>query len=200
MRYSRVHKEEVRERLVTSSRAIAKSGGFASTGVDALMKSIGLTGGAFYAHFPSKQALLDEIVARETRNSADMLGADEGVSTEDLARLLRGYLSSYHVLHPDEGCFLPTLGSEIARAGPDARKAVERSLVATQRRWQERVGDPDAAWALLAQCVGAIVLARAVNGTKARKDILAACRRFIDAVHDLEHPVATDADRQARAR
>ena len=86
MRYSRVHKEEVRERLVTSIRAIAKSGGFASTGVDALMKSIGLTGGAFYAHFPSKQALLDEIVARETRNSADMLGADEGVSTEDLAR------------------------------------------------------------------------------------------------------------------
>ncbi|WP_269758943.1 TetR/AcrR family transcriptional regulator [Variovorax sp. E3] len=54
MRYSNSHKEEIREKLLASGRAIAKRGGFTTTGVDALMPAIGLTGGEFYSHFPSK--------------------------------------------------------------------------------------------------------------------------------------------------
>ena len=54
MRYSATHKQEVRDKLIASSRAIAKSGGFDATGVDALMGAIGMTGGAFYSHFRPK--------------------------------------------------------------------------------------------------------------------------------------------------
>ena len=43
MRYSAEHKAETRERLLASSGAIAKQQGFAVTGVDTLMKTIGLT-------------------------------------------------------------------------------------------------------------------------------------------------------------
>ena len=57
MRYSNTHKQETREKLVNSSRAIAKKEGFDSTGVDTFMSSIGLTGGAFYSHFGSKDEL-----------------------------------------------------------------------------------------------------------------------------------------------
>ena len=56
MRYSAEHKQQTREKLLHSSGALAKAGGFATTGVDGLMKAIGLTGGAFYSHFPSKNA------------------------------------------------------------------------------------------------------------------------------------------------
>ena len=70
MRYSNTHKKEVREKLLASSRAIAKRGGFDSTGVDALMGAIGLTGGAFYSHFPSKQALFEALISEEVENSA----------------------------------------------------------------------------------------------------------------------------------
>lgn len=45
MRYSNEHKQQTRERLLASSGALAKRGGFASTGVAGLMKAIGLTGG-----------------------------------------------------------------------------------------------------------------------------------------------------------
>jgi len=47
MRYPTTHKEETRKKLLANARAIAKKGGFGTTGVDELMASIGLTGGAF---------------------------------------------------------------------------------------------------------------------------------------------------------
>ncbi|WP_077034516.1 TetR/AcrR family transcriptional regulator [Pelomonas sp. KK5] len=187
MRYTATHKQETRERLLASSRAIAKRGGFESTGVDALMSAIGLSGGAFYGHFPSKQALFEELVRQEVENSAQMLAGDDDSPPDHLAKMLRGYLSSFHAANPESGCALPTLGPEIARAGPAVRKAVEKSLKHTQRGWSQRLGDPDAAWSLLAQCVGALVLARSVESDKTRKDILAACRRHIEATQGDQH-------------
>ena len=58
MRYSAEHKAQTREKLLHSSGAIAKQGGFASAGVDGLMKAIGLTGGAFYSHLPRRMICL----------------------------------------------------------------------------------------------------------------------------------------------
>lgn len=180
MRYANTHKDETRKKLLASSRAIAKKGGFNSTGVDALMSSIGLTGGAFYSHFPSKQALFEALIEEEMQNSSDMLAGGEDSPDNHVAKCLRDYLSTFHAMHPEVGCVLPTLGAEIARAGPEVRATVERALKHTQKSWSARVGDPDAAWALIAQCVGALVLARAVESDKTRKEILASSRRFLD--------------------
>lgn len=179
MRYSSSHKEETRRKLIESSRAIAKEDGFASTGVDALMASIGLTGGAFYNHFPSKQALFEALVAEEASNSADRLAVDEGAPDGDLAKRLRSYLSTYHALHPESGCALPTLGPEIARATPVARSEVEKSLKRIQKSWSTDMDDAGAAWAVMAQCVGALLLARTVETERTRKEILASSRRFL---------------------
>lgn len=189
MRYPSTHKEEVREKLVNSSRAIAKRGGFDSTGVDALMGAIGLTGGAFYAHFPSKRALFTAVIDEEVKNSTEMLAGDEESPGDHVAKRIRSYLSTYHALNPEEGCVLPTLGPEIARAAPEVREAVERGLKQTQKSWSARIGDPDAAWALIAQCVGALVLARAVESDATRKEILASSRRFLDKTHALDGPM-----------
>ena len=180
MRYASTHKEETRQKLLDSSRAIAKKGGFGSTGIDALMSAVGLSGGAFYSHFPSKKALFETIIEREMENSAAMLAGDERSPEDHVARCLRDYLSSFHAQHPEVGCAMPTLGPEIARAGPEARTIVERALKRTQKSWSTRVGDSDVAWALIAQCVGALVLARAVESERTRKDILAASRNFLD--------------------
>lgn len=186
MRYSNTRKQETRTKLLASSKAIAKRGGFESTGIDALMSAIGLTGGAFYSHFPSKQALFEELIREELENSSQMLAGDVLSPPDHVAKRLRGYLSSFHAANPESGCALPTLGAEIARSGPEVRKAVEKSLKHTQKNWSDRIDDPDAAWALIAQCVGALTLARAVESEKTRKEILAACRRYIGRVHSLE--------------
>ncbi|AGW93014.1 MULTISPECIES: TetR/AcrR family transcriptional regulator [Cupriavidus] len=178
MRYSSTHKQETRERLLNSSRAIAKKGGFDSTGVDALMGAIGLTGGAFYSHFGSKAELFAAVIEQELANSTEMLAGEE-TAEDHFVKRIRSYLSSSHALHPESGCALPTLGPEIARAEPAVRASVERSAKKLQASWKERLDDPDAAWALLAQCVGAILLARVVETDRTRQQILASSRRFL---------------------
>jgi TetR/AcrR family transcriptional repressor of nem operon len=179
MRYSDTHKEETRRKLMATSKAIAKRGGFATTGVDALMSSIGLTGGAFYNHFPSKQALFEALVSEEVENSTQMLAGDQKSPDDHVAQCLRNYLSSFHALHPEEGCVLPALGPEISRATPEVRVSVEHALKRIQKSWNGRIGDSDAAWALITQCVGALVVARAVESERTRKEVLAASRRFL---------------------
>ena len=84
----------------------------------------------------------------------------------------------------------PTLGPEIARAAPEVRATVEEGLKRLQKSWSARIGDPDAAWALIAQCVGALVLSRAVESERTRKEILASSRRFIDETHALDEKPA----------
>ena len=190
MRYPSSHKEETRKKLVASASAIAKKGGFGTTGVDELMASIGLTGGAFYGHFPSKEALFGELVQQEIANSGEMLAGDGDSPPDHVTQRLRNYLSSYHALHPEEGCVLPALGPEIARADPEVRAAVEQGLKQLQKSWSTRIGNPDAAWALLAQCVGALVLSRCVESERTRKEILASSRRFIEETHALDAALA----------
>ena len=190
MRYSATHKEETRKKLLANAGAIAKKGGFETTGVDELMAGIGLTGGAFYGHFPSKDALFAELIEQEITNSAEMLAGDSDSPPDHVAKRLRSYLSTYHALHPETGCVLPALGPEIARAGPEVRAAVEQGLKRLQKSWSSRIGDPDAAWALIAQCVGALVLSRTVESERTSKEILASSRRFIDQTHALDEAPA----------
>jgi AcrR family transcriptional regulator len=180
MRYSKTHKDETRTKLIETARAITKKGGFSSTGVDALMSAIGMTGGAFYSHFPSKQALFQAVIEDEIRNSSEMLAGGQNASGEQLEQCLRNYLSTFHVLHPEEGCVLPALGGEIARAEPEVRVAVEKGLKQIQKAWADRLGSPDAAWAVIAQCVGARVLSRAVEKERTRKEIIASTRKAIE--------------------
>ena len=180
MRYPAKHKEETRRKLVDSARALTKREGFGQTGVDALMKSVGLTGGAFYGHFDSKDDLFAEMVLQEIDNSIRMLAADDsGSDPNHLARCIRRYLSSAHAASPETGCVLPTRGPEVARAAPEVRARVEEGLKKIRRSWSDRLNDPDAGWALIAQCVGALVIARAVESERTRKEILAASRRFV---------------------
>lgn len=180
MRYSKTHKEETRAKLIETARTISKKGGFTSTGVDALMASIGMTGGAFYSHFPSKQALFQAVIEDEVRNSSEMLAGEHNASGEQLEQCLRSYLSTFHALHPEEGCFLPALGAEISRADPEVRGAVEKGLKHIQQAWADRLDSPEAAWAVIAQCVGALVLSRAVETEQTRKEIISSTRKTIE--------------------
>lgn len=175
MRYCAEHKAETRERLLASSGALAKQQGFAVTGVDALMKTIGLTGAAFYSHFPSKDDLFVELIERELRNSLSRLGGEPGEAGRDkLQRCLTAYLSLAHVEQPDKGCVLPTLGAEIARADERVRLRTEQQILQLQSTWAEIIGDPQLAWTILAQCLGSLLLARMMASQESRQQVLGA--------------------------
>lgn len=183
MRYSSEHKRQTREKLLESSGALAKRGGFCSTGVDGLMKAIGLSGGAFYSHFPSKDALFAAIVERElsqsllSRHCSQMQDED---ARQRLRRCLDIYLTMSHVEQPENGCALPSLGVEIARAEPAVREQTEQSLQRLQQAWAEALGDERLAWAILAQCIGSLLLARMLASPQAQEAVLASSRALLD--------------------
>ncbi len=158
MRYSASHKLETREKLLDSSAVLAKKSGFSTVGVDGLMKAIGLSGGAFYSHFSSKDELFASIVERELCQSMERLGADQ--DRERLRRCLKHYLSMAHVEHPEAGCALPALGAEIARSDVVVRQQAEHWICLLHKRWAEILESDSLAWAILSQCIGALVVAR----------------------------------------
>ncbi|SCW98892.1 MULTISPECIES: TetR/AcrR family transcriptional regulator [unclassified Pseudomonas] len=172
MRYSANHKMETREKLLASSAVSAKKSGFSTVGVDGLMKAIGLSGGAFYSHFSSKDELFKAIVERELTQSLGRLGGDGTMDSMKLERCLKQYLSMSHVEQPEGGCALPVLGAEIARSDVQVREAAQTWICRLHESWARILGSDSLAWAILSQCVGALVVARMLVTPQVQHDVL----------------------------
>lgn len=176
MRYTPEHKAQARQSIVKASGAVAKKSGFGTTGIDELMQAAGLTSGAFYKHFDSKDELLEAITSAELERSLNLFFSGKGEES-DLTTLIERYLSRTHLKTPDKGCILPTLSVEIGRAGPAVRKNYEQGILALHAKLTEKTQDTDKAWACLAMCMGGLTMARAVHSTSASQTILTACFR-----------------------
>ncbi|MGJ7494405.1 TetR/AcrR family transcriptional regulator [Variovorax sp. RT4R15] len=164
-------KEASHERIVSvAARAIRRSG-YDGTGVADIMKEAGLTHGAFYAHFASREAMLAEAATRACADSAAVAaGVVAGVPSEQaLASMLRSYLSREHLEQVEMGCPLAALGSETPRQAPDVRRVTTRhikELIDLVARQSPDWGQPAAherALLTVAAMVGTLLLARAVD-------------------------------------
>jgi len=184
MRYSKDHKAATRRHLLETSGALAKEKGFASTGVDAFVEAAGLTSGAFYSHFGSKAELFTELVEKELDASVKMFAdnAPELPTPEWIHRQLSMYLSWKHVQSPRTGCAVPALAAEIARSNDATKIKYEDAIKQTHDLWKERLGDDKAAWAVVSQLVGSVLLARAMKSEDVGKEILEGSREFLEGV------------------
>ena len=177
MRYSATHKQETREKLIRKSRELAKKEGFGSTGVDAFMKAIDLTGGAFYTHFESKEALCAEVIPRASRRSGATLE-----SMADWRASIEAYLSPKHVRDRANGCPFAALAGDVPRESEAIRAAFSEALQRSIDATAARLGDKDEASRreeaiqALATMVGALVLARTAATPQLRDEILGAAR------------------------
>lgn len=169
MRYSPDHKEGTRARLIEATGALVKQKGFAATGVDGLMAAAGLTSGAFYTHFRSKNALLEAIVDNELQRSIALFS---NKSAAQCMAVMDGYLSQAHVAHPESGCAVPSLASEISRASASTQAVFEDGMVALQAQIKSVVKDDAKAWSIIAQLVGAVMVARGMPSEQARSALL----------------------------
>lgn len=172
MRYSANHKLETREKLLASSAMSAKKSGFSTVGVDGLMKAIGLSGGAFYSHFSSKDELFKAIVERELAQSLERLSGENVLDSQKLERCLKQYLSMSHVEQPEAGCALPVLGAEIARSDVQVREAAQTWICRLHESWARILGSESLSWAILSQCVGALVVARMLATPEIQREVL----------------------------
>lgn len=170
MRYRPDHKQEARQRLVEAGAVLAKQQGFAATGLDALMAAAGLTTGAFYSQFKSKPELLRAIVEHELARTVDAFAAKSPAQARQALAL---YLDPLHAAHPGAGCPIPALGAEIARADVGTREIFESGLRGLHAVFAELLGDRDAAWGLICQAIGGVLVARAMATPAARDEVLA---------------------------
>ena len=164
-------KEATHERIVeVAARAIRRSG-YGGTGVADIMKEAGLTHGAFYAHFTSRDAMLAE--AADRAGAASVAASAKVVAAapkqQVLQAMVRAYLSRAHVENAEDGCPVAALGSEMPRQAPEVRRAATRrikemiDLVSRQSPDWGQPGAHERALATVATMVGALLLARAVD-------------------------------------
>lgn len=174
-------KKRSHARVVKKASRLYRELGESALSVDAIMGAAGLTRGAFYAHFPDKDALLAEAMgAAFDEARQNLVGRDAKLRGRKwLERAAHVYLSSKHVADPGSGCAVAALGSEVARAAPTVRRAFTRGVEKVLDGMEERLGDRERALAVLATMIGTVVLARATDDAKLRAAALAASRRAI---------------------
>jgi TetR/AcrR family transcriptional repressor of nem operon len=187
MRYPKEHKARTRRRIVETAARAFRAKGLDGVGVADLMAEAGLTHGGFYAHFASKDALVEEVCRHGLAATIDTLdfrarGAPPG---DGLRTIVRTYLSRSHRDDASRGCIMASLAGELARRPSATRHAVTeelRRLVAVITRQLPAAAAPPRerrALAVAATLVGAIALARAVDDTTLSDAILEAARGFV---------------------
>jgi TetR/AcrR family transcriptional repressor of nem operon len=174
MRYTSNHKAETRQRIIGEAARRFRKDGIEGTGLVPLMKALGLTHGGFYAHFESKDAL----VQASLDAAAEQTLARWPAPRDDAERrdFIAGYLSAEHRDNASEGCPLTSLSAELGLR--DQASATTDMVVARLSEYVDNcttVAAPaDQGLVALAAMVGALVLSRAVADPAMSDRILAA--------------------------
>jgi TetR/AcrR family transcriptional repressor of nem operon len=177
MRYEKTHKEQTRQRIVETAARRFREHGLEAEGVKSLMSSAGLTNGAFYNHFESKEDLAREAVAAamEERVGKLQFCIDSGIG---LRGLIQNYFSVRHRDNPGLGCPTTVLAADVARHSDPVRRAYTYGvkafvdLAATQ--WPALPADEalSRAFALYGLMAGTMQVARATNDEALSRSIL----------------------------
>lgn len=167
-------KEATHYRIVDAAARAIRRSGYNGTGVADIMKDAGLTHGGFYAHFPSREAMLAEAADRAGGESVAMMQQLATTLPPDqvLPAMMEAYLSKEHLETIETGCAIAALGSEMPRQAPEVRRAATRrikemiDLVSRQSPDWGQPGAHERALFTVAAMVGTLVLARAVDDTR----------------------------------
>lgn len=178
-RYDLEHKAATRKRIIGTAGGRFKRGGIDGSGIATLMSDAGLTNGAFYAHFESKDDLVANVVADQLRVQFDTLSAlpPERSAIEDY---IRDYLSPQHRDDPESGCPNAALLDEIVRCNDTVRETYTQGMQSIVDQIAAKIcpRDPSSARAqalgLITVLVGTLQLARAVSDRALSDEILAA--------------------------
>jgi len=183
MRVSRQKAAENRERIIDAAGALFRQRGFDGIGLADIMKAADLTHGGFYGHFASKDDLVAQASTKTmARAAANWSKVTAGAPRNPFAALLKHYLSPQHRDDPGHGCAFAALSGDAARCVQPVRAAFTQGLepliavVAEAIPGRSKVARRRKAVAAVAELVGALILARAVDDTALSDEILEAAR------------------------
>ncbi len=188
MRYANDHKDRSRERIISVAARQFRATGSENVRVADVMKAAGLTHGGFYKHFSNKDQLLQEAVEAALAQIAAQLTelAASRSRGEALKVVIGTYLSEDHLQHPELGCALAAMGTEMARMPRGMKLGISKALDAYAERLDflmpgQTAGQRRAAFLVLfPSMAGCIMAARAHASKERQKEILAAGRTFFE--------------------
>ena len=173
MRYPVEETAAKHERIVKEASRLFRKRGFENVTVGEVMKAAGLTHGAFYAHFGSKQELQEAAVAYGQGVSAARARSN-GATRQGRRTYADRYLSQRHRDNPGDGCTMAALAQEVVRSTPELKTVFERGL---EEILSAGGGDRKEGIFQTAALLGGVVLARAVQDPRFSEEILRSVRQ-----------------------
>jgi TetR/AcrR family transcriptional repressor of nem operon len=177
-----VSKQASLERILDAAARRLRESGIDGAAIVPVMRDAGLTHGAFYAHFSSKDELAAAAFGHAiTTGRPHWIKPSRGESWGTrLAGLAKRYLTTAHRDDLSTSCGFATLSSDAAHASPAFRTSYEhelrKSLAAICEDDKDTADKLDDAIALMTICVGGMSLARAVVDPKLSARILRVAR------------------------
>jgi TetR/AcrR family transcriptional repressor of nem operon len=186
MRVSRIQAAENRELVIDVASRLFREHGFDGIGLKDLMKGAGLTQGAFYKQFASKEDLAAQASRRALESAFHRWSAAAEANPQDpLGAVIAFYLSMDHRGERMDGCPIVALGSDAARQSSDVKASFEAGIKAHLELLGRLIGKTDGeevngkAMAILATMVGAVLLSRVVNDEWLSKRFLQAAANSV---------------------
>jgi TetR/AcrR family transcriptional repressor of nem operon len=183
MRYPPEQQEKTRLAILAAATRLFKKKGYTGVSIDAIADAAGLTSGALYSQFASKQELFNAVLDVELGVVAKRWAQLRHGGKDALDAAIQSYLSLPHRANAGGGCPVAGLTVDAARCGKSVRAAYEKHFTGVVEQLREALGrSADAAgreplFAFYALLVGGIVLARSVNDDNIASEILVACHK-----------------------
>jgi len=191
-RYGKEHKQATRRRIIQTAGRRLKRDGIDGSGIATLMADAGLTNGAFYAHFASKEDLVATAVADQLRAQRASISA-LAPNRVGVEQYVRAYLSVQHRDNPDDGCPSAALLDEIGRCTNPTKQAYTDGLLVVIDDIAARLApdNPPSARAntlsVFALMVGTLQLSRALADRQLADEVLEQGIHNALALLDAEH-------------
>jgi len=183
MRHKGINKEETRLKMLDAASRGFREYGYSGIGVDGLAKAAGVTSGAFYSHFGSKDGAFDLVLAAgldEVIDGIPKFQSEHGANW--VKAFAEYYLGKQHRNDLPCGCAMATLTPEVVRSSSEVRAIFEKKmsrisdLVSNGLAGGTKEDRHARAWSMLAVLIGGINIARAMKGKKVSDGIAAAIK------------------------
>lgn len=195
MPLSKQHKQSSKEKILNSARQLFSTKGFNNVSIDNVMNHAGLTRGAFYAHFSSKQALYSESISYGMRHGWLAQHKPEALSQKEwIKQLVSSYLSEYHVKQENLPCPLAFLVTDIANTENEVKTTYTHVFKSVNTLIQKGVNQINAkektltksdSYSALAMMIGAVAVARALDDEKITSELLNSSRDKLIELFDI---------------
>jgi AcrR family transcriptional regulator len=206
MRYSSTHKEETKKRILDAASRGFRKQGYGGLGVDGIAKEAGVTSGAFYGHFSSKEeAFKAAVIHGMAQYSVAVERFQTDYGKEWMRHFLDYYLSSTHRHNLEGGCAAAGLSAEVMRADCEVRLAYQNELLKVADALASGFSSgtdaqkKDCAFAMVALLAGGVILSRSVKDEELAADIAKAVRHAAELIaSEISIPSPKEEDEERR--